>query len=140
MNIQSAATTSAGSHILLYSFTGAVLMVTPLHPIGHAMAIGGVGVLGTEFEQPRKAAQRAKDMAGNFHRSFHERRENRRRALQPSVEGIPPIDDETAGQEQEESFTSLEDSSATTMEDNPVPVAPKTESRIARFLNRVSAR
>ena len=25
---------------------GAVMMVTPLHPIGHAMAIGGVAVLG----------------------------------------------------------------------------------------------
>jgi hypothetical protein len=29
--------------------------VTPLHPIGHAMAIGGLGVLGTEFDGPRKA-------------------------------------------------------------------------------------
>ena len=29
--------------------------MTPLHPIGHAMAIGGMGVLGTEFEGPRKA-------------------------------------------------------------------------------------
>lgn len=97
-------------------------------------------MLGTEFEQPRKAAQRAKDMAGNFHRSFHERRENRRRALQPSVEGIPPIDGEIAGQQHEESSSSMEDSSATTMEDNPVPVAPKTESRIARFLSRVNTR
>ena len=40
---------------------GGVLMVTPLHPIGHAMAIGGVGVLGTEFEGPRKAMRNMKD-------------------------------------------------------------------------------
>lgn len=35
---------------------GAVIMATPLHPIGHALAIGGVGVLGTEFQAPKKAA------------------------------------------------------------------------------------
>ncbi|VEU35559.1 unnamed protein product [Pseudo-nitzschia multistriata] len=35
--------------------TGAVLMATPLHPVGHAMALSGLGVLGTEFEAPRKA-------------------------------------------------------------------------------------
>ena len=40
---------------------GGVLMVTPLHPIGHAMTIGGVGVLGTEFEGPKRAIQAAKD-------------------------------------------------------------------------------
>ena len=43
--------------------TGAVLMVTPLHPFGHAMAIGGLGVLGTEFEGPRKVFQKAKQSA-----------------------------------------------------------------------------
>mmetsp|Transcript_62489 Transcript_62489/g.152130 ORF Transcript_62489/g.152130 Transcript_62489/m.152130 type:complete len:818 (-) Transcript_62489:28-2481(-) len=40
---------------------GGVLMVTPLHPIGHAMAIGGVGVLGSEFEGPRKAMRNMKN-------------------------------------------------------------------------------
>lgn len=40
---------------------GGVLMVTPLHPVGHAMTIGGVGVLGTEFEAPRRALQAARD-------------------------------------------------------------------------------
>lgn len=39
---------------------GAVLMVTPLHPVGHAMAIGGGLALGTEFEAPRRVAQSAK--------------------------------------------------------------------------------
>lgn len=34
---------------------GAVLMVTPLHPVGHVMAVSGMGVLGTEFEAPRQA-------------------------------------------------------------------------------------
>jgi hypothetical protein len=40
---------------------GGVIMVTPLHPIGHAMAIGGVAVLGTEFEGPRKAMNKVND-------------------------------------------------------------------------------
>ena len=46
--------------------TGAVLMVTPLHPVGHAMAIGGLGVLGTEFETPKKAFRKAKQSAANL--------------------------------------------------------------------------
>ncbi len=46
--------------------TGAVLMVTPLHPVGHAMAIGGLGVLGTEFEAPKKAFNKAKQSAANL--------------------------------------------------------------------------
>jgi len=46
--------------------TGAVLMVTPLHPVGHAMAIGGLGVLGTEFEAPKKAFEKAKQSAVNL--------------------------------------------------------------------------
>ena len=40
---------------------GAVIMATPLHPIGHAMAFGGLGVLGTEFEGPRKVIQQARN-------------------------------------------------------------------------------
>ena len=38
---------------------GAVVMATPLHPIGHAMAVGGIGVLGTEFEAPKAAIKYA---------------------------------------------------------------------------------
>jgi len=38
--------------------TGVVMMATPLHPIGHAMAFGGAGILGTEFEAPRRAMAR----------------------------------------------------------------------------------
>ena len=34
--------------------TGAVLMVTPLHPVGHAMAIGGVVVLGRLRQNGKK--------------------------------------------------------------------------------------
>ena len=41
-------------------------MVTPLHPIGHAMAIGGVGVLGTQYEQPRRLANRASSSFSNL--------------------------------------------------------------------------
>jgi hypothetical protein len=40
---------------------GAVIMATPLHPVGHAMTLGGVGVLGTEFEGPKRAFQAAKN-------------------------------------------------------------------------------
>ena len=41
--------------------SGTVLMVTPLHPVGHALALGGVGVLGMEFEAPRKLASSARE-------------------------------------------------------------------------------
>jgi hypothetical protein len=41
-------------------------MVTPLHPIGHAMAMGGIAVLGTEFEKPRKMLTRARSGLGSF--------------------------------------------------------------------------
>jgi hypothetical protein len=44
---------------------GAVMMVTPLHPIGHALAIGGVAVLGTEFDAPKKALESARGLASN---------------------------------------------------------------------------
>jgi hypothetical protein len=37
--------------------TGAVLMVTPLHPIGHAMAIGGVAILGGFRRKKDKLAE-----------------------------------------------------------------------------------
>ena len=33
---------------------GSVIFFTPLHPIGHAMAMGGMALLATEFERPRK--------------------------------------------------------------------------------------
>jgi len=37
-----------------------------LHPIGHAMAIGGVGLLGTQYEAPRRAIQSAKQRMPSF--------------------------------------------------------------------------
>ena len=40
---------------------GAVIMATPLHPVGHAMAFGGIGVLGTEFEAPKRMIQATRD-------------------------------------------------------------------------------
>jgi hypothetical protein len=56
-------------------------MVTPLHPLGHVMAFGGVGVLGTEFQRPRQAAKRASagfsNMTSSWRRSLHERKERR---------------------------------------------------------------
>lgn len=50
---------AAGGGTLFAS--GAVLMVTPLHPVGHAMALGGIGVLASEFEAPRKVINSAKE-------------------------------------------------------------------------------
>jgi hypothetical protein len=39
---------------------GAVIMATPLHPVGHAMTVGGLGILATEFEGPRNAFTKVK--------------------------------------------------------------------------------
>jgi len=40
---------------------GAAIMVTPLHPLGHAMAIGGAGLLGSEFDGAKKVMNKAKE-------------------------------------------------------------------------------
>jgi hypothetical protein len=57
---------------------GAVLMVTPLHPIGHVLALGGTGVLSTEFEAPKRALSSARDrfasISSNFRRSLDAKR------------------------------------------------------------------
>ena len=42
--------------------TGAVLMVTPLHPVGHAMAIGGVAMLGGFRRNKGKTAAQQDDV------------------------------------------------------------------------------
>ena len=56
-----------------------MLMATPLHPLGHAMTFGGVGVLGTEFEQPKRLAKRASsrfsNVADRLRQSFHKENE-----------------------------------------------------------------
>jgi hypothetical protein len=52
------ATVAVGGSTLLG--VGAVLMVTPLHPVGHAMAIGGISVLGTEFDAPKRCLHSVK--------------------------------------------------------------------------------
>mmetsp|Transcript_524 Transcript_524/g.705 ORF Transcript_524/g.705 Transcript_524/m.705 type:complete len:81 (-) Transcript_524:35-277(-) len=41
---------------------GAVIKVTPLHSVGQALANGGVGFLGTEFEGPMRAMESAKQI------------------------------------------------------------------------------
>ena len=53
------AAVAAGGGTMVAS--GTVLMVTPLDPVGHALALGGVGVLGMEFEAPRKLASSARE-------------------------------------------------------------------------------
>jgi hypothetical protein len=57
---------------------GAVLMVTPLHPIGHVLALGGTGVLSTEFEAPKRALSSGRDrlasISSNFRRSLDAKR------------------------------------------------------------------
>lgn len=55
-------------------------MATPLHPVGHAMALGGVGVLGMEFEAPRKVMDSAKGRLSESRRKWGERRLSRREA------------------------------------------------------------
>ncbi|KAL7559899.1 hypothetical protein ACA910_007267 [Epithemia clementina (nom. ined.)] len=60
--IRKAAVAAAGGSMVS---VGAVIMVTPLHPIGHALALGGVGVLSTEFEGPRRVLQSAKERLQN---------------------------------------------------------------------------
>ncbi|KAL3926847.1 MAG: hypothetical protein SGBAC_013317 [Bacillariaceae sp.] len=43
--------------------TGTVMLITPLHPLGHPVQMGGLGVLATEFEGPKKAYNKSKDFA-----------------------------------------------------------------------------
>jgi len=66
------AAVAAGGGTLVAS--GAILMATPLHPLGHAMALGGVGILGTEYEAPRKAMNSAKERLSETRQSWNERR------------------------------------------------------------------
>ena len=60
---------------------GAVVMATPLHPLGHALALGGMGVLGSEFEAPRKAVKSAR-------RSFEGRRKAVSNSLRSSLSSL----------------------------------------------------
>lgn len=80
---------------------GSVLMVTPLHPVGHAMAIGGVGLLGTEFEAPRKAAARAGSSIRSLRSSFTQRMtERRQRRQEQSDQTSSPDGDDVDTEEQ----------------------------------------
>ena len=65
--------------------SGAILMVTPLHPVGHAMALGGVAVLATEFEAPRKVLIDAKQRLAEERMKWNERRRSRREARSMSI-------------------------------------------------------
>ena len=65
------AAVAAGGGTLVAS--GAILMATPLHPVGHAMALGGVGILGTEYDAPRKVWNSAKERLSE-RQSWNERR------------------------------------------------------------------
>ena len=56
--LRKAAVAAGGGSLVV---CGSALMVTPLHPIGHAMALGGVGVLSTEYEAPKRALESAKN-------------------------------------------------------------------------------
>ena len=55
--LRKAVVTAGGGSLVV---CGSALMVTPLHPIGHAMAIGGVAALSTEYEAPKRALESAK--------------------------------------------------------------------------------
>ena len=70
--------------------SGTVLYFTPLHPVGHALALGGVAVLGTEFEAPRKLMINAKECLSEGRLKWNERRGIRGEASSNSLrqEGI----------------------------------------------------
>ena len=65
---------AAGGGTLVAS--GTILMATPLHPVGHAMALGGVGLLLTEFEAPKKVLESTKKRLDDMRQSFQQRRES----------------------------------------------------------------
>jgi len=65
---------AAGGGTLVAS--GTILMATPLHPVGHAMALGGVGLLSTEFEAPKKVLESTKKRIDDMRQSFQQRRES----------------------------------------------------------------
>ena len=72
-SVRRAAVAAAGGSMMS---VGAAIMATPLHPVGHALAIGGVGVLSTEFEGPRRAMQSAKDHLSRYSGSANTKDEN----------------------------------------------------------------
>ena len=61
---------------------GGVMMVTPLHPIGHAMAIGGIAALGKDSQGIEKAKTKIKD---RFSRMKKDRYRNRSLESRESV-------------------------------------------------------
>ena len=69
--IRKAAVTAGGGTLVA---SGAMLMVTPLHPVGHAMALGGMGMLGTECEAPKKALNSVKERFTETRQIWNERR------------------------------------------------------------------
>jgi len=73
--IRKAAVTAGGGTLVA---SGALLMATPLHPVGHAMAFGGVGLLSTEYDTPMlkavNAAKGAKERLSETRQSWNERR------------------------------------------------------------------
>ena len=81
---------AAGGGTLVAS--GTILMATPLHPVGHAMALGGVGLLSTEFEAPKKVLESTKKRIGDMRQSFQQRREPGSSSLQ-SVENAGKEED-----------------------------------------------
>lgn len=80
------AVVTAGGGTLVAS--GAILMATPLHPVGHAMAIGGVGILGTEYEGPRKVMTSVKERLNETRQSWNERMSLFRKASSTAAESI----------------------------------------------------
>jgi len=69
--IRKAAVTAGGGTLVA---SGAILMATPLHPVGHAMALGGMGILGTEYEAPRKVMNSAKERLSETRQSWNEKK------------------------------------------------------------------
>jgi len=101
--IRKAAVTAGGGTLVA---SGALLMVTPLHPVGHAMAFGGVGLLSTEYDTPMvkamNAAKGAKERLSETRQSWNERRMLRKSSTasaQSNSSNTPTHDDDGNNEE-----------------------------------------
>lgn len=72
--------------------TGAVLMATPLHPVGHAMTIGGLGVLGTEFEGPKNAVKSVRRSLTNLRQAKKKEDESSSPSVSSPKTGVEVVD------------------------------------------------
>jgi len=49
---------------------GTALLFTPAHPVAHVVQAGGLGILATEYDGPKKALDKRKNEASNLIKRF----------------------------------------------------------------------